>query len=255
MMPMYVCFGTASKKDGVDAFPEDVYDYYKKTNTVPTTAAIPPGDYADVFAQYANQGYAIIHIAISSAISSCFQNSKIAAAEFEDVYPVDSKSLSTGSGLVVLEAARLIEEGFSAKEAAEKLTEFIEKVDASFVVDSLEFLKKGGRCSALAEFGANLFKLKPCIELVDGKMIPGKKYRGAIQSVIGTYIEERLAGKDVVDDIVFMTHSKSDPALVEAAREKLLSLGVFKVIEETDAGCTITAHCGENTLGILFKLK
>ena len=133
----------------------------------------------------------------------------------------------------------------------------VDKVEASFVVDSIDYLRKGGRCSALAAFGANLLNLKPCIEVIDGGMKPGKKYRGNINKVILNYVNERLAGRDDIDNHrIFITHTKCDPEIVEIVRNKIMEIKPdFEEILETTAGCTVTTHCGANTLGILFVRK
>lgn len=256
IVPLYITYDGQSHKDGVDVKPQNIYDYVAQTGTLPKTAAVTPEDYIQVWKPYIDEGYEIIHISLSSDMSSSHQNSRIAAEELTGVYPVDSRNLSTGSGHLVLKAAEFVADGMPAKEAAEKVQALAAKVDASFVVDTLDYLYKGGRCSALAMLGANLLKLKPLIQVTDGVMGVAKKYRGKIESVLPQYVEDKLRDRDrLVLDRVFITHSGCSPEVVDAVRKKVLSLAPFKEVIETVAGCTITSHCGPNTLGILFLTK
>ena len=171
----------------------------------------------------------------------------------DNVHIVESANLSTGILLLVLAAADLIESGLSAAEIADQVRALAPKVRTSFVIDTLEFLWKGGRCSGVAALGANLLKLKPCIEVVDGKMIVGKKYRGNIDKVIPQYIQDRLESTPhVVRRRVFITHTFEDRKPVEAALKQVRKSGMFDEVLETHAGCTVYSHCGPNTLGILY---
>ena len=175
----------------------------------------------------------------------------------DGVYVVDTRNLSTGSGLVVLRGAELAQQGKSAAEIKQACDAMTGKVEASFVVDSIDYLRKGGRCSAIAALGANLLKLKPCIEVLDGKMTPGKKYRGKIEKVILNYVTERLSGRDDIDKHrIFITHTRCDEEIVEQVRDLINEVSPgFEEILETTAGCTITSHCGPYTLGVLFIRK
>ena len=172
----------------------------------------------------------------------------------DNVYVVDSCNLSTGQGLVVIEAAIAAQRGDKAEDIVAMLNELTGRVDTSFVVDKLDYLVKGGRCSSAAALGANLLNLKPCILLADGKMGVGKKYRGNWAKVLPGYAQDRLNGKEVCKDRVFITYTSCPPEVVEQLRSYLQSLG-FGEILETVAGSTITSHCGPNTLGVLFIRK
>lgn len=257
IVPLYVVMNDETKRDGLEVTPEDIYSYVDKNGKLPSTSAANIGDYLDVFKFWREQGYEIVHFDISSDFSSTYHNACMAAEEVGGVYVVDSRNLSTGQGLAVLHGAEMARDGKSAKEIYEECTALTSKIEASFVVDSIDYLYKGGRCSALAAFGANLLKLKPCIEVKDGKMNPGKKYRGNISRVMLNYVEERLRDRDDIDKSrIFITHTKCSEEDVEAVRQKILEICPdFKEILETTAGCTVTTHCGPNTLGILFIRK
>lgn len=257
IVPLYVVMNDKTMRDGLEVTPEDIYEYVDKNGKLPSTSAANIGDYLEAFKFWREQGYEIVHFDISSDFSSTHRNACMAAEEVGGVYVVDSRNLSTGQGLAVLHGAEMAQSGKSAKEIYEECTALTSKIEASFVVDSIDYLYKGGRCSALAAFGANLLKLKPCIEVKDGKMNPGKKYRGNISRVMLNYVEERLRGRDDIDKSrIFITHTKCSKEDVEAVRKKILEICPdFKEILETTAGCTVTTHCGPNTLGILFIRK
>ena len=214
-------------------------------------------DYISEFRRWVSQGFCVVHFCISGDFSSTYQNACLAAKEVGNVYVVDSRNLSTGQGLLVLHAAEMVEKGHSAQEIWERCTALAAQVEASFVIDRLDYLHKGGRCSALGAFGGNLLRLKPCIEVRDGKMIPGKKYRGRIEKVMLQYVEDRLQNRSDIDKHrIFITHTRCSPEAVSAVREKIRQLiPDFEEILETTAGATITSHCGPNTLGILFLRK
>ena len=257
IVPLYVVMNDKSMRDGLEVTPEDIYEYVDKNGKLPSTSAVNIEDYIEIFKYWHEQGYEIVHFDISSEFSSTYRNACMAAEEVGGVYVVDSGNLSTGQGLVVMHGAEMAQSGKSAKEIFEKCTALTSKIEASFVVDSIDYLYKGGRCSALAAFGANLLKLKPCLEVKDGKMSPGKKYRGNISRVMLSYVEERLKGRNDIDKSrIFITHTKCSDEDVKAVKQKILEICPdFKEILETTAGCTVTTHCGPNTLGILFIRK
>ncbi|MBQ9901477.1 MAG: DegV family protein [Clostridia bacterium] len=251
--PFIVNLGEKSYRDGVDIATSDILKYYRDTGNVSKTAAASPSEYEAMFRQWNSDEYDVLFFTISSGFSSAYANARLAAEELDNIYVVESANLSTGILLVVLAAADMIESGMTAKEIAEKIPEITPKVRASFVIDTLEFLWKGGRCSGVAALGANLLKLKPCIEVIDGGMSVGKKYRGNIDKVIPQYIKDRLASTpNVVRRRVFITHTFDDRAPVEAALKQARDSGMFDEVLETRAGCTIYSHCGPNTLGILY---
>jgi DegV family protein with EDD domain len=242
--------------DGIDITPDAIYAHAAETGQLPKTSAINMAEDADFFEELTRDGSAVIHFTISSAMSATYNNARMAAEDFEDVYVVDAKNLSTGSGLLVLAAAEMAQQGMEAEEIAQKVSAMADYVDASFVVDNLEYLAKGGRCSAVAAFGANLLQLKPCIGVKDGKMGVSKKYRGRFASVLGKYIDDRLADlQSIRTEHVFVTHAGCDPAIVEACVERVSGLLPEATVHVTRAGCTISAHCGRNTLGVLFLHK
>ena len=178
----------------------------------------------------------------------------MAAEEVGGVEVVDTRNLSTGSGLVVLHACEMAENGASAKEIAEECRALTGRVEASFVVDSIDYLHKGGRCSSVAALGANLLKLKPCIEVTEGKMQSGKKFRGTIDRVIINYVLQNR--EDIDKHRIFITHTRCSEDTVNAVRDKINELQPgFEEILETTAGCTVTSHCGPGTLGVLFIRK
>ena len=258
ILPLYVMIDDKMCRDGVDMTPEDIYDFVDRKGVLPSTSAGSIGDYTEIFTYWKEQGYdEIVHFSLSSDFSSTCANACIAAEDVGGVYVVDSRNLSTGQGLVVLHGADLLAQGKSAQEIAESCRAIAEKVEASFVVDSIDYLHKGGRCSAVAALGANLLSLKPCIEVEDGKMKSGKKYRGKIGMVIKNYVRERLADRDDIDSKrIFITHTKCDPQDVQNVRDIIEEVApYFEEVLETTAGGTITTHCGPNTLGVLFVRK
>ena len=256
ILPLAVAMGENNYRDGVDITPEQIYAHVAKGGDLPKTAANNIADYAEAFAMYSKEYDAVIHLNISAEFSSCHQNACLAAEEFENVYVVDSRNLSTGHGLLVIRAYELAEAGKTGAEIAEELRGMVDRVDASFILNQLEYLKKGGRCSALAVLGANMLKLKPCIEVKDGKMGVGKKYRGAFDKSMKDYIHDRLADRDDLElDRVFVTHSGIDKELIDLAVNTVRELQPFKEICITQAGCTVSSHCGPDTIGVLYMHK
>ncbi len=256
IIPLGVTLGDKVYRDGIDITPDEIYAHHTKTGELPKTTAANVGECIDFFTDLTKDGDTVIHFTISSSMSSTYSNSCLAAAEFENVYIIDSKNLSTGGGLLVVAAAEMANSGMEAPAIVEKINELKDCVDASFVIDSLEYLHKGGRCSALAMMGANLLKLKPCIEVKDGSMGVGKKYRGVYGRVLSEYVDERLQNADDIDTSrVFVTHAGCDPEIVNAVVEQVKAKGIFKEMFLTRAGCTISSHCGANTLGVLFIRK
>jgi len=256
IIPLGVTLGDKVYRDGIDINPDDIYAHHAKTGELPKTTAANVGECIDYFTDLTKDGDAVIHFTISSTMSSTYSNACLAAAEFENVYVIDSKNLSTGGGLLVVSAAEMAKSGMEAGDIVAELEKLIPCVDASVVIDSLEYLHKGGRCSALAMMGANLLKLKPCIEVKDGSMGVGKKYRGVYGRVLSEYVDERLQNIDDIDNRrVFVTHAGCDSEIVNAVVEQVKSKGFFKEVFLTRAGCTISSHCGANTLGVLFIRK
>ncbi|MBE6985469.1 MAG: DegV family protein [Ruminococcaceae bacterium] len=254
--PMIVNMGDRSYYDGVDITPAQVFAHVAAGNPLCSTSAVPIGEYQEYFAELLKDCDAVIHINIGSGFSSTHRNAVLAAEEMENVYVVDSRNLSTGHGHVVLEACRLVKTESDPNKIVEKLNAFAPYVDASFLLDRLDYLAKGGRCSSIAALGANLLRLKPCIEVIDNKMIVGKKYRGNYAKCMDNYVRERLAGNnDIVDHEIFITHTPVSNEIMNTVRTAVKESASFKNIYETTAGCTISCHCGEGCLGILYIRK
>lgn len=256
ILPLGVTLGDKTYFDGVDINPDDVYEHHRKTGELPKTAAANISDCVEFFKPFVDEGKTVIHFSLSSEMSSTFNNSRLAAMEFENVYVIDTKNLSTGGGLLVVAAAEMVEKGMSAEEIVAEVEKLVPCVDASFVIDKLDYLHKGGRCSALAVMGANLLKLKPCIEVKNGSMGVGKKYRGRFGDVLLSYVQERIGDANDIDlDRVFVTHAGCDMEIVQSVVDKVKELAPFKEVLLTRAGCTISSHCGADTLGVLFVRK
>lgn len=256
ILPLGITLGGNLYHDGIDINPDKIYEHYAKTGELPKTSAVNFEECSEFFKPFVDEGYAIVHFSLSSEMSSTYNNCRLAAMEFEDVYVVDTKNLSTGGGLLVVSAGEMVKDGLEAKEIAEKCEEIATRVDASFIIDNLEFLHKGGRCSSLEAFGANLLKLKPCIAVRDGKMGAIKKYRGKFGNVLKEYINDMIGdGSDIELDKVFVTHAGCDQEICNECVELVKSLAPFKEVYLTRAGSTISSHCGQNTLGVLFIRK
>ena len=256
ILPLGVALGEKEYTDGVDIDPDAIYENYEKTGQLPKTSAINLAQAQAFFQQYTDEGYTVIFFTISSEMSSTYQNVRLAATEFDGVYVIDTQNLSTGGGLLVLRACEMARDGYSAEAIVSACEALRSRVEASFVIDSLEFLHKGGRCSALAAFGANLLALKPCITVRGGKMGVAKKYRGRFADVLKKYIADQIGdASDIETDHVFVTHAGCDAEIVEACVAQVKALGSFKNVHVTRAGCTVSSHCGRNTLGVLFIRK
>lgn len=258
LVPFNVTVGDESYLDGVTIDPDKIYEIYRATKTLPRTAAVNISTYEDFFRPLVEKGYDVVHMSLGHGLSSSYQNCTLAAEEVGHVYPVDTCNLSTGSGLLVIEAAKRIAAGMAGEQIAEEVRALVPRCEASFVVDTLEFLHKGGRCSALAMLGANVLQLKPCIEVdsSSGSMGVGKKYRGTTAKVREQYVRDRLAGRTDIDyEKIFITHSGTSDENVERVRRVVEECGDFENIYVTRAGCTISSHCGPETLGVLFMTK
>ena len=258
LFPMHIILGEKSYDDGVNITPDEIYANFRATGKLPKTAAINTQEYVDRFRPLVEQGYDIIHINLGSALSSSFQNCVTAASVLGHVYPVDSCNLSSGQGHLVLEAAEMIKKGMQAREISEKLREMAPKVHSSFVIDKLDYLRAGGRCSTLAMLGANLLQIKPSIQVInkDGSMTVGKKYRGKLEKVLVKYVEDQLSEFDNIrDDKIFITHAGMDQKYVDIVKSEVEKRDFFKKIYITRASCTISSHCGPGTIGVLFMTE
>ena len=255
ILPLYVTRGDESLKDGVDITPDQLYAWADEHKTTPKTAAVTQADAYNVLKKYVEQGCQIVYTGISSEMSVSYGVVQLAAKEFPDakIAVVDSRNLSTGVGHVVIRAAELAQEGKDAFEIKEELDQFTPLVRASFVVDTITYLYRGGRCSAVAAFGATALNLKPSIVVENGKMRPDAKYHGKIDRALKKYVQAMEPSLlKARPDRVFITHSGSSEETVNAIKRYLEELNYFKEILITRAGCVISSHCGPGTLGVLY---
>lgn len=256
LVPLTVIKAEQQFKDGITITPADIFGHVANGGALCSTSANSVGEYADIFAQYAPDYDGVILINIGSGFSSCYQNACIAAEDYPNVRVIDSMNLSTGQGLVVLKACELAKTATNLDDLAENLRSFTTKVEASFLLDRLDYMVKGGRCSSAAALGANLLNLKPCIEVRDGKMSVVKKYRGNYSKCLANYVKDRLQNRDDLDqNILFVTKTPVSSECYAAVMDAVKSCGNFVHIYETDAGCTVSCHCGPGTLGVLFVRK
>ena len=256
MIPLTISEGDHSYKDGVDFTPDDIYVLYDSQHLLPKTSAISPQEFVDFFTPLTQDGSEVVHIDISSACSATYQNACMAASELDGVFPVDSLHLTLGQGLLVIEACRLRDEGYSAQEIVERLLIYREKIATSFVVDTLEFLWKGGRCSGLTAFGANLLQVRPCLELREGEIKVARKYRGTMQKVYTQYIRDYLSRENIDTRMGFLVHSgRISQETLDQLRQLILELVPFSEVPIVRAGCTVTSHCGPGTIGVIFASK
>ena len=259
LIPLHIILNEKSYDDGVNIKPDDIYANFAKTGKLPKTSAINTQEYMEVFKPCIDDGYDIIHINLGSAISSSYQNCVTASKELGGhLYPINSCNLSSGSGHLVIETAKRIEKGMTAPEIVEEIKALVPKCHASFVIDKLDYLRAGGRCSTLAMLGANLLQLKPSIEVnnKDGSMTVGKKYRGKLENVLIQYVHEQLDKyENIRNDKIFITHAGIGEKYVEIVKNELDKLHYFTEIFIERASCTISSHCGPGTLGILFMTE
>ncbi len=256
IFPLIVSFGEETFRADGNFSAYDVYARYRRDGILPKTSAPGIQEFVDFFAPLVEAGYEVVHLDISGELSGTYNCARIAAQEFEGVYTVDSRSLSTGVGLLAIEGAECRDKGMSAKEIAEHLTELTAKLDVSFVLDTLEFMRKGGRCSGFEAVGANILKIKPNLEMKDGLLVVCKKYRGDVQNVYGRYIRERMAGKEIRPGHIFITDSgEVADEIVEKLKAIVLEAVPDAEVHHTTAGCIVASHCGPKTLGVLFIKK
>ena len=254
--PLHINLNGKDYLDNVTITPEEIYREYYDHKVLPKTAAVNVQEYIEHFRPWVEDGYEVIHVNLGHALSSSYQNCCLAAQELGHVHVVDSCNLSTGTGLTVVAAGKLIEKGLDAETIAENLRAGTSRRHASFILDTLTFLSAGGRCSSVTAFGANMLKLKPCIQVDnrDGSMAVGKKYRGSLDKVLVKYVKDELARyPDVNTDLLFITHSGIPQDYIDLVKKTVEDTITFKEIHITKASCTISCHCGPNTLGILFE--
>lgn len=256
IIPLHIVLGEEEYLDGKSITPDEIYKWSDENKTTPKTSAASIDLAMDTFRPYVEQGMEIVCFSISGEMSTTANVMRMAAEELgaaEKIQIIDSANLSTGIGLMVIEAAIMAKEGKNAAEIAAAIEEVKPQVRASFVVDTLTYLYRGGRCSGLAAMAGGMLKLHPKIVVEDGKMKPTEKYRGKMSAVVMNYVkamEEEL--KKAKKDRVFITHSGSDEAIIKEVYDYLESLNIFSEILVTRAGCVVSSHCGPGTLGVLF---
>lgn len=253
IVPLYVLFNDDSFLDGIDITTQDLYNKVEQTGSLPKTAAPSPGDFITAFKPYIDAGEDIIYIGLSSEFSATLNNARLATMEFPQgrIQVVDSRNLSTGVGLLVMKAVDYAEEGLNINEIADKVTQLIPMVETEFIIDTLEYLHKGGRCSGVTRFVGAMLKIRPSIKVVDGKMVPAQKFRGTRKKALKGLLDTALQHKGNIDlDRIFVTHSISEDS--PYLKEELLQATGAKEVIITQAGCVISSHCGPNTIGILF---
>ena len=256
IVPLTIVKDGQSFVDRVDIEPADIFAHVAAGGELCSTTAINMGEYIDWFSKYADDYDGVVHINIGSGFSSCYQNACLAADDFENVRVIDSQNLSTGQGLVVLKACELAQTCTNLDDLKEQLDAYASKIEASFVLDQLKYMAKGGRCSTATALGANLLNLKPCIEVKDGKMNVVKKYRGNYAKCLAGYVKDRLANREDLDlGTLFVTHTPVSDDCTEAVKNAIAEYSQFENVFWTEAGCTVSCHCGPGTLGVLFARK
>ena len=256
LVPLTIIKDGQAYADGVTISPKEIFAHVAAGGDLCSTTAMNVGEYQEWFEKYAADYDGVLHINIGSGFSSSYQNACLAAEEFDNVRVVDSKNLSTGQGLVVLKACELAQSCESLDQLQQQVQEFTSRVEASFLLDQLGYMVKGGRCSSAAALGANLLNLKPCIEVKDGKMSVVKKYRGNYAKCLASYVKDRLADRDDLDrKTLFVTRTPVNDTCLEAVKNAVDTYGDFEEIFWTEAGCTVSCHCGPGTLGVLFVRK
>ncbi|MBO5578146.1 MAG: DegV family protein [Bacilli bacterium] len=250
-VPFTITLGEKMGLDGVTT-PEEIFEYVDKTGVLPKTSAVNYAQYNEFFSDLLKEYDEVIHFSLSSDLSVAYQNAVTAAEELGHVHVIDSKSLSTGIALLAIYASKLVKDGLKVDEIIEKVSERIPNDQASFVLATVEYLFKGGRCSSLARLGALLFRIRPQIIVANGKMGPGKKYNGKQLACVEQYCADTLEQFNNPDlEIGFVTHSGATPDMVDAAVKAMKDRG-FKRVIVTTAGATISSHCGPKCLGILY---
>ncbi len=257
IMPLSIILGEKAYADMLEINPKQVFEYVDSGKGICKTAAVNVDEYINKFTELLKDCDAIVHINISSEFSACYQNACIAAQEVGNVYVVDSRNLSTGIGHLVLDASIMASQGIDAEVIAETLRKDAARLEVSFVLDTLSYMRRGGRCSAVAAIGANFMQLKPCVEVREGKMGVGKKYRGNLEKVIKQYVTDRLKDRSDLDKKrIFLTYSEAFPKeILKEVHSLVDQYGEFEEVYETSAGCTISSHCGPRCFGILFYRK
>lgn len=254
LMPLTIVKGDQAFLDGQTILPRDIFAHVDGGGSLCSTAARSPEEYRQMFEPLAERFESVVHVSLGSGFSASYQNACLGAEGFANVFVVDSQNLSTGQGHIVMEACRMAEEGLEGQELAQQLEALTGRVEASFLLDRLDYMVKGGRCSAVTALGANLLRLKPCIEVSGGKMRVCKKYRGSYERCMQAYVTDRIGGArdDILRERLFITHTPVPETVLETVRSAVAESPAFQQVVETEAGCTVSCHCGPGTLGVLF---
>lgn len=257
VVPLTVVVGDGNYTDGVDITPREIYSMVESGSDMPKTASVTPTAHGEFFKRYTSQGYAVVHVSLSSGISSTYQNAVIAAQELEDVFVVDSLSLHTGIDLLLLLACDLRDQGLDAGAIASRLEQARDKVRTTFIVTQMDYLVKGGRCSSLAALGANILSIRPSIDMAQGQLKVGKKYRGKTESCFLSYAKDCMAQADSIDPRrVFVSHSGGvDQQTIDKVVKQVTDMVAFQEVYVAEAGCTISSHCGPGTLAVIYMNK
>ena len=252
VVPMCVVFKGKPMQDGVNITASEIFDYIEKTDEIPKTTAVPPGEYFDFFSNYVKEGFDVVHLSFCSELSSTFRNARIASSRMRGVYTLDTRSLGGGLSLLALKGCEMRDSGNSAEEIYSALSALVPKTRVSYVLDSIDFLRRSGRCSSAAAFGANIFSVKPCAAMVDGKIEVIKKYRGKSKAVRLQYASEQLQlYKNIDFSTAFIYHSGVSCDELKSVEEMLKCSG-FQTVITAFTGCMISLHSGRNALGIHF---
>lgn len=257
VIPLHVNFDTDTYKDGIEMTTEKLYEEVAKRGILPKTSAVSIGEFEEIFKKYVSQGYEVVYSGISKQMSSSYDNALHAANEVGEgkVYVVDSMNLSTGISLSILKACQDRDKGLSAKEIAENMEKNTKRVLAQFAIETMEYLHKGGRCSGIARFAATLLRMKPIIQVRDGKMTVQQKPIGKMKVALDRMLDQIRADKDRLDtDRIFVTHSIAPESAVYLVAELKKEFPNVEIIETT-AGCVISSHCGRGTIGTLYMVN
>lgn len=253
IIPLHVILDSVDYLDGVDITPDDIYNTYNEKQILPSTSAISVAEYESFFKKFVDDGFSVVHLSLSSAISSTYQNARIAASELDNVYVVDTRRLSTGMAVLAIKGVEMAESGVSAAEIASNLTAMRDKVSTSFILETLTYMNKGGRCSALVAFGANILGIKPTIEnLNDGTLAVEKKYRGKAENVRKQYIDDKLSAPNIDYSRIFIDHSGIPQDELDELKSYIEDNYSFNEILISRAGSTISTHCGPGTFALMF---
>ncbi|MBR4859439.1 MAG: DegV family protein [Clostridia bacterium] len=252
VVPMCVVFKGKPMQDGVNITASEIFDYVEKTDEIPKTTAVPPGEYFDFFSNYVKEGFDVVHLSFCSELSSTFRNARIASSRMRGVYTLDTRSLGGGLSLLALKGCEMRDSGNSAEEIYSALSALVPKTRVSYVLDSIDFLRRSGRCSSAAAFGANIFSVKPCAAMVDGKIEVIKKYRGKSKAVRLQYASEQLGNYENIDFSAAFIYHSGVPENELKTIEEMLKVSGFRQVITAFTGCMISLHSGRSALGIHF---